>query len=175
MVQPRQQTPFLPTSKNFPLEPNELSQTLTKSWTEIALSINSRVVSIYDIVQNNTGERWPNADNTPDSRQAFRTVYFILPVAPAANIPAGTTRSVAHGLTGVTEFLPTSSAIVNTDGTDKAGPPFIPDWRTLSYVDVTDVLASINWWIDDTNINISIGANSANVLSATVVLEYLLN
>ena len=149
-----QQTPFLPTSKSFPTDIAELSETLTKTYTEIAIAMNARMIGVFDTQQVNTGQRWPSSGVGSDRRQAFRTVYVF--GANPAPFP--------HGLVGVTQYV-LITAIIKTATFSSS----------LPYVDPTDITKCIGFFVDSTNINIVRGAGADNIVSGTIDLEYLYN
>jgi hypothetical protein len=149
--------PYLPTSRNFPVsDPIQLEPELTKSYIDVARAVNLRTIGIFETVQIVTGERWfsKNPLDVNRKRQTYRKVFPFV----AADLP------IAHGLVGIDE----STRIYGTCVTD------FPDFRPLPYTSNT-ANGSIELNVDDTFINVNVGASSPNIIKGIVVLEYLLN
>lgn len=157
----QQQQPYLVTSRRFPTnDPILLQPVLSKMYIEIARAVNLRTIGIFEQLQIVTGERWFGTDplNALIKRQTYRRVYTFGAIA------AGASLAIPHGLVGVTAY----TRIYGTVITNK------PDNRPIPYASVT-ANANIELNVDNTNINIIVGAGSPNVISGIVVLEYLLN
>jgi len=153
--------PYLPTSRNFPVSDLiQLEPELTKSYIDIARAVNLRTIGIFETVQIITGERWFSIDplDVNNKRQTYRKVF------PFGTIAAGTTLLIAHGLTGINEFTKISGTCV-TD---------MPDYRPIPYATNT-VNSAIELNVDNTDIIITVGALSPNIIKGIIILEYLLN
>lgn len=150
---------FLPTTINFPKDPDELFIGINKMYEDISTRLNVKDVAIYNLVEVVTGQNWFTAGNPQIFRLGFRTVYNIGPIA------AGATSTTAHNLTGVTAFTFINGAAI-TD---------FPDNRPIPFASVTAVNQQIEIEVDATNITIKNGAAAPNITSAIVVLEYLKN
>lgn len=148
--------PYLPTSRNFPVDdPIQLEPELTKSYIDVARAVNLRTIGIFETVQIVTGERWFSIDpfDVNQKRQTFRKVFPFTP----ADLP------IPHGLTGLNEFTRISGTCV-TD---------LPDFRPLPYASNT-ANGSIELNVDDAYINVNVGASSPNIIKGIIILEYLL-
>lgn len=157
----QQQKPYLVTSQKFPTDdPSVLQPTLTKSYNEIAQAVNLRTIGIFEQLQIVTGERWfaSSATNANLKRQTYRQVYTF------GTIAAGTSLSIAHNITGITQF----TRIYGTCITDQS------DYRPIPYASVT-ANSNIELRVTSTQIIISNGAGGPNIVSGIIVLEYLLN
>lgn len=149
---------FLVNERSFPQDPVELEPVLSKMYLETAYAVNVRTVGTFNTFQVTTGEKWFNVPSGQRDRQSFRQVY---PIGP---IIAGTTLTTPHGLVGLTAFTDIYGTCITN----------IPDYRPLPYASVV-AASNIELKCDSTNIIISVGAGSPNIVSAIVVLEYLLS
>jgi hypothetical protein len=157
----QQQQPYLPNSRDFPVQsPTLLEPELVKSYIDIAQAVNVRTIGIFERLQIVTGERWFSADptNALRKRQTFRQVFTFGAIA------AGGSLAITHGITGIVAF----TKIVGTCVTDA------PDYRPIPYASVA-ANANIDIRVTSTQIIISVGAGSPNLVSGIVILEYLLN
>lgn len=150
---------FLPTTIQYPKNPEELIIRLNKAYEDIATRLNLKQIGIFDLQEFLTGEQWFTTGNPQRTRQTFRHVYSI------GAIPIGATVNTAHGLTQITAF----THIYGTCITD------VVDYRPIPYSSVTAANQQIEIRVDATNIIITNGAASKNITSAIVVLEYLKN
>lgn len=150
---------FLPTTIQYPKDPQELINRLNKAYEDTATRLNVKQIGIFDLVEFLTGEQWYTVGNPQVKRQAFRKAFQIGAIA------SGVTLNTAHGLTGVTAY----THIYGTAITD------FPDNRPIPYSSVTAVNQQIEIRIDATNIIISNGAAAPNITSAIAILEYLKN
>lgn len=153
---------FLPTTIQYPKDPNELLIRLNKAYEDTATRLNVKQIGIFDLIEFLTGEQWFTVGNPQVKRQTFRQVYNITNNIPLA---AGGTSTTAHGLTGLTAF----THIYGTCITD------VVDYRPLPYVSAAAVNQQISLTVTGTNIVIVNGAAGPNITSAIVVLEYLKN
>lgn len=161
MTIPNTAMPYLPSYRSFPKEGDDekLSSDLTKMYSELANTINSRIIGIFNQIQAVTGEQWLNTSNTLQPRQSYRSVYIV----PA--IAAGGTGTINHGLSGVTQFTRIWGTAVTA----------APDNRPLPYASAAAVNQQIELKVTSTQIIIILGAASPNVTQGLCVLEYLLN
>jgi hypothetical protein len=150
---------FLPTTIQYPKDPQELIIRLNKAYEDIATRLNVKQIGIFDLVEFLTGEQWFTTANPQVKRQTFRKAFEIGAIA------AGATSTTAHGLTNVTAY----THIYGTAITD------VIDYRPIPYASATVVTEQIEIKVDATNITIINGATAPNITSALVVLEYLKN
>jgi hypothetical protein len=151
--------PYLPTTLYIPNDDDEFRVKFQAAYTQIANAVNSRGISLFDLIESQTGEQWFIVDNTQKKRQTFRKVFNIGAIA------TGATLNTAHGLTNITAF----TNIYGTCVTD------VVDYRPLPYVSATAVNTQIQISVTSTNIVIVSGAAAPNITSAIVILEYLKN
>lgn len=150
------QVPYLRTSREFPEDPKQLIQEVSKSYIDIAGAVNSRVVGIFPSNRPAiTGETWfitPGRVN-----QALRQVYLF-----SGNSPF----TIPHGInfTDVEQFTVIS-------GTAFDGTNYYP----LPYVDVVAATNQINVMITDTDIIITAGAGAPAITSGIIILQWLVN
>jgi len=159
---PAPSSPYLVTQRAFPQNAPELEPVLVKMYNDIASAMNVRTIGLHYPFQLVTGEQWFNPDSTAaqgfQPRQTYRQVYFIGAIA------SGATSNTPHNIVAPTAF----TDIYGTCVTD------FPDYRPIPYSSVAGG-GNIELRVDATNIIIVNGAASPNILSAIVVLEYLLN
>jgi len=150
---------FLPTTIQYPKEPEELISRLNKAYEDMATRLNIKQIGIFDFVEFLTGEQWPVVGNPQQKRQTFRIVFLIGPIA------AGVTSVTPHNLTGITAF----THIYGTSIT------VVPDFRPIPYASATLVTNQVELKVDATNITIINGATAPNITSCFIILEYLKN
>lgn len=147
------QSPFLRTSRNFPLEAQPLAVELSRSYIDIASKVNERIIGIYPtntpVV---TGESWFLAANR--RQQSLRKVYQF---TAAGNIP--------HGLTwtSVAQISPNSYGSF-TDGTN---------WYGAAYDSNTAIANRVTFYVTPTNIVVLSGAGAPTISSGLINLEWL--
>ena len=151
--------PFLQTSVFFPEEFDEFRVKFLQLYRDISNCVNVREISIYDLQEFLTGERWFTIGNPQVKRQTYRQTYAIGAIAP------GGTATVAHGIVGFTAFTHIYGTAITA----------FPDNRPIPYASVTNVTQQIEIRVDATNIIIHNGAAAPAITSAIVVLEYLKN
>lgn len=148
--------PYLPTTVTLPGEDAEsLLVRVTLFLNDVAIKVNQREISNYEIVETVTGQSWFTT-NINNRRSTFRKVIQF-----PALIAAGTT-SIAHGLGNVSGF--TFTKIYGT-ARNAAGTLFVP----LPQAAPDDVMITV----DATNVNIIAATATYNGFSAIVVLEFL--
>lgn len=161
--------PYLPTSRTFPTDIEDLRGVLSKSYVDIANAVNKRTIGTFNTIQVVTGNLYYSTQNNDvhnpiQFRQSYRRIYPFGPIA------AGATLTINHLLTGIIQFVAQygnciTDAIVNPNG------KYLP----IPYTSVINVNQQIQLYVNDTQIFILNGAGADNILSGTIVLEYLLN
>lgn len=150
-------TPYLRASREFPENLHDLAFQSNKAYLEVANAINQRTIGIFPVIKSAiTGEQW--FINKNRKQQSLRQVFTFGAIA------AGATLLIPYTLHGFDQFV----RIWGTTVTD------VPDSRPLPYASVT-LNANIELRVDTVNHNIVIivGAASPNVVSGTVILEWL--
>jgi hypothetical protein len=155
------QVPYLRTTREFPEEPKQLVQEISKSYLDIANAVNSRVIGIYPINRPAiTGKNYFVFTN-PSLRvnQSLRQVYLFTSVTTNPIL-------ISHGIkfSDIAQF----SEIY---GTAFDGTLYYP----LPFVDETLVTNQISVKIDSTNIIITLGATAPAITSGLITLEWLVN
>lgn len=125
---------------------------ITKAYSDIARSINTRDIAIYDLNQNVNGQEWFNPANVQLKRDGFRRVYQF---TGAGNI--------AHGITNLT--LVTAYGEY-TDGTNFYGAIFGSS---------VAIAGQVTFFLTPTNIVIQSGAGAPAITSGVIVLNFLQN
>lgn len=151
-------TSYLPTFRDFQQTDELLRLLLSKTYTEIANAVNLKENGVYDLVETQNGQQYFNPSTTRLKRFSFRKLITFGAIA------AGSTSSVAHGITGIT----TGVDLYGTCITD------VPDFRPIPHASVT-ANANIELIVTSTVVTINVGAGSPNVVSAIVILDYLKN
>jgi hypothetical protein len=147
------QSPFLRTSRNFPLDPQPLAVELSRSYLDIAEKVNDRIIGIYPtntpVV---TGESWFVSGNR--RQQTLRRIYRF---TGAGNIP--------HGLnwSSVSAISPKSYGSF-TDGTN---------WYGAVYDSNTTFANRVTFYVTPTNIVVLSGAGAPTISSGLINLEWL--
>lgn len=155
--------PFISTSTFFPENFDEFRVKFLELYRDLANTVNTREVGIYDLQELLTGERWSIIGDPQKKRQTFRKIFY-----PGA-VVAGATLTFAHGITGFTTLTFThiyGTVITNAATFNK---------RPIPYASATLVTNQIQIDADDTNVRIINGATAPNITSSIVVLEYLKN
>lgn len=163
--------PYIPTSTKFPLDPEQLQQTQTKRDIEIAQAVNKRTIGSYYEAQIVTGNLYysltnNNIENPIQFRQSYRQIYVFGAIA------AGATLLIAHGITGITEIVNLYGNCI-TDGSVVALAT--AKYEPIPFVSTANVNQQVSLYMDDTNITIINGAGNNNILSGSIITEYLLN
>lgn len=158
------QQPYLPTSRKFPSDAAQLQPELTKMYVDVATNVNARVIGLFDQIQVVTGERWYNLAETLKRRQGYRKVITFGALAH------NTHYVFPHGITGITQV---TAVFGNAVATSAIAPTtrFIP----LPYVSEQTASHQIEIYVSDTNVYINLGTQTYDLVSGSVVIEYLLN
>lgn len=155
------QTPFLRTSRSFPSDSKTLSVELSKSYVDIANTINQRTIGIFTVNRPAVnGESFFIFQN--QKQQVLRQVYLF-----DDTMLSGSTISINHGINirDVFYFKPVLGEFY--DGTN---------WQNLPYVDVVNATNQINVMISSTQIIITKGAGTPPTIDkGLVILEWIIN
>ena len=160
---------FLPTTIQYPKEPDELISRLNKAYEDTATRLNVKQIGIFDLVEFLTGEQWFTSGDPQTKRQTFRIAVDF------GALPNNTTKSVAHNIVGIDPGTNSTFSFTHiygtgtnpTTGSFKAVP--------IPYVNVGTPGDGIEIWVDKTNVNIKTTTANWIAFSANVVLEYLKN
>jgi hypothetical protein len=154
--------PFIATSTFFPENFEEFRVKFLELYRDLANTVNTREVGIFDLQEFLTGEQWFTVGNPQVKRRTYRKSFVL-----AATV-AGATTVIPHGITGVN----TTTTFTHIYGTCLTA---VPDNRPIPYASVTNVNQQIEINVDATNINVINGTAAPNITSGIVVLEYLKN
>lgn len=162
------QVPYLPTSRQFPEEAKELNGVLSKSYVEIAQAMNRRTIGAFNTFQVVTGDQYysttnNNVHNPIQFRQAYRKVF------PFGAIAQGATLTIQHAITGIVQTVHLYGNCITDVSVDATGK-----YKPIPYVSLT-LNRQIQLFMNDTIITIANGAGADNILSGTIIVEYLLN
>lgn len=149
-----QKAPYLPLQRNFlHKDPNMLSETLDKSYVEIASRVNERSIGTY--APNTpllTGDKY-YMKGQPQSSQ--RQLYMI-----------NSTASIPHNIIVSQIGEVTKMYGQYTDGAN---------WYALQPGTNMAIAGQVTFYIDSTNINFLVGAGAPVLTRGTVVIEWIPN
>lgn len=151
------QVAFLRTSREFPEELHTLSQQTSKSYVDIANSVNSRIIGIFPTNRPAVnGESWFLSNQR---QQGLRQVY------PFTSFTG--TLTITHNINTqqIFEFSKIYGVFSDTSGNS----------YPLPYVNTIAVTNQISLQVTPTQIVITAGAGSPSISSGFVVLEWLSN
>lgn len=148
-------SPYLRTTREFPENVRDLAFQANKSYLETASAINLRTIGLFPVLKPAiSGEQWFIKENF--RQQGLRQVFTF------GSIAAGTNLSIPYKLSGFDQF-------VRIWGTCKTA---LPDNRPIPYASIAPN-ANIDLRVDSSNIIIAVGAASPNIVSGTIVLEWI--
>lgn len=145
------QTPYLRTTREFPVEAQALSVELTKTYLDVAASVNQRTIGIFTTNKPSIdGESWFLSGQ---KQQGLRQVYTF---TATGNIPHGI------NLSEISQFTKPSGSF--TDGTNYYG---------AIYAGSTTIAGQVSFYITPTNIVLQAGAGAPSITSGTIILEWI--
>lgn len=145
--------PYLPTTRKFPQDLEELESEISKMYVDVAGAVNSRVIGIFEQYAAITGERWFSVNtqqNVQQKRQTQRQVYHITSGA-----------AFNHGIKVVSLFTRIYGSFTN-------GTNYYP----LPFVDPT-AANQIGLVVNATQVVINVGGSAPTISNGVVVLEWL--
>jgi len=146
---------FVDTSILFPDEEKQFKYVLRDNHFTIATAINNREISMYPLQEILCGKLYYTDGNPQKFRDVFRKTFKL------GAIPAGTTKTIPHGVSGITEMLPIL-------GDAKSSTRFFNlPYPAIVLAEVIEVYAT------STDIIIKLGASAQAIVSGTIVLEYI--
>lgn len=152
---------FLKTTDIIPKDPEDLSNHITHSYTEMAQAINVREIAQYDEQEILTGQQFFTIGNNQKKKYTYRKAFSF------GSINAGATKPIPHGITNLVQFTRIYGTCITSGPTT---------YRPIPYASVTAANACIEVYVDNSgNIQIVNGAAASNITSGIVVLEYLKN
>lgn len=146
--------PFIATSTFFPDDFPEFRAKFLELYRDLANSVNTREVGIYDLSEFLTGENWSTPGNPQVKRKTYRKIFFF----------SDASLTFAHGITGI--VLTTHIYGSVTDGTN-----FFP----LPYVSAVAIANQIQIDVTPVNVVVTKGGAAPAITNGTIVLEYLKN
>ena len=151
-------SPYLITSRQFPLDVNLLQPVISKMYTDVALAVNRRQIGIYDAFTVNAGQEWLNTGDPTNRLQVFRQVY------PFGAIAAGATLAIPHGITDIQQFTHIYGTCITAQ----------PDYRPIPFASQNQLNTQIAVLVDMAgNIQVSNGAGAPNIVSGNIILEWV--
>lgn len=146
------QVSFLRTSRTFPQDSQALSVEIDRMYLDVANSVNSRIIGIYNINRPSvTGESWYIRNN--NRQQTQRQVYTFT-----------STTAIDHGLQNVQPGQFTRCFGSFTDGTNSFG---------LIWASSVAIAGQISFYVTSTQIVFATGAGAPSLTSGQIVLEWL--
>jgi hypothetical protein len=152
--------PFLRTSRNFPDDPQKLSDELDKAYIDTAAAVNNRTVGLYPSVRPIvTGNSYFILRD--QKQQSLRKVYPFGAIAP------GTELDIPVGITHFDQFVHIYGTVV-TNATD---------YRPLPYVDPITLTTGMAILVGTVGgvlvIRIVLGATAVPVVKGLAILEWI--
>lgn len=150
------QVAYLRTSREFPEELHQLSVEINKSYVDIANAVNSRTIGLFPV--NRPAQTGNSFYFTSTRQQTLRQVYSFGAIA------AGATLNINYKITGFSRLIMLYGAVV-TDAPDERPIPFA---SVVANANIETILDTAN-----SQIVITVGAGSPNVVSGFIVFEWL--
>jgi hypothetical protein len=150
------QVPYLRTSREYPEDPAQLVQEVSKSYIDVAGAVNNRIIGIFPSNRPAiTGETWFITPGRPNP--SLRQVYAFSGTSPF---------TIPHGI----KFIDVAQFTI-ISGTAYDGANYYP----LPYVDIVAVTNQINVIVNETKIVITAGAGAPVITSGIIILQWLVN
>ena len=146
------ESPYLPTTIRFSDDEEVFNGELERIYSAIAYRLNNREISIYDLQERLTGQKWTDSTNLQVPKETFRKVFSFT--------AAG---AFAHNLTGITQVIGYGQY---TDGTDFYG---------VIHSSNVAIAGQVSFYVTAVNIVVLLGAGAPAITSGIIVLEYLKN
>ncbi len=144
----------------------ELLVRMYQNLNNMAMAINLKDTGYYDTSEFVTGQVFfpkPGLNSTSPTTPEFRQCYRKLINFGA--LPNNTTKTMAHG---ITIDLNTSFTRIYGASSNPTGLLYLP----LPYASGT-LVNNVELWVDDTNVNVTTGANWSAYSITYVILEYI--
>jgi hypothetical protein len=154
------QTPFLRTSRNFPIEAKQLTVEMNKAYVDIANVTNSKTSGIFATNRPMvSADSWffgnNNQPNFSQKQQGIRQVFEFTSTGNIAhNIPVNSIVQIGNSFGSF------------TDGTNFYG---------LIYASNTTIVGQVTFYVTATNIVIQAGAGAPSITSGYLVLQWITN
>lgn len=152
------ESPYLPISIQFNSEGTLLVQQLNSMYNAISYRMNNREVSIYDLQETLTGQKWTDSTNLQVQKETYRKVFEF------SGIAAGATLNIAHGINTIAQFTKFYGSFITA-----------ADNRPLPYVDEAAATNQVSVKRVGSNLVIINGATAPAITSGILVVEYLKN
>jgi len=152
--------PALPENVSFAEEWKQFHQQWTELYRKVSIKVNSKERAIYPLeLEIVNDQQFFTVGNPRTYRSVFRKSFNIGAIA------AGATLNTAHGITNMTSFTKIEGTCVTAT----------PDYRPLPYSSPVALNQNILLSVTAANIVIINGAGNPNIVSGTVILEYVKN
>ena len=148
--------PYIRTTRDFPIELEELSSEVNRAYLDIAQKLNDRTIGLFPTTRSAiNGEAWYIEKN--QKQQAFRQVYTFM----AANLVTPVPHNIVFERF-VERFTKCQGSF--TDGTNFYG---------AIYGSSVAIAGQISFYITPTNIVILAGVGAPTITQGIIVLEWL--
>lgn len=148
--------PYLRTSRNWPLEADQLSVELSKTYVDIANAVNLRSIAIFEASNVVTGEQWFKPSGNANVQVKNQTLRKVFTVTDA-------TLTQTHGLGAITRITRIYGAAQNST-----------NYFPLPYVDVTAANNQIAITLSTTQLIVTKGAGAPPAITTGyVVVEWI--
>jgi len=153
------ESPYLPTTLKFENNPEVLIPQLIRMYTSIALRLNNREISIYDLQERLTGQKWTDSTNLQIRKETFRKVFEF------GAIPSNSTLNIPHGINTIAQFSHFYGSFI-TDVVDNRPLPYVDEQMPTMQVSVKRV---------GINLVIMNGTSAPDITSGILIVEYFKN
>lgn len=158
-------SPFLRTTRNFPDDPNKLSDELDKAYIDTAAAVNNRTVGLYPSVRPIvTGDSYYIFKD--QKQQSLRKVYPFGAIAPGAEL------DIPVGITHFDQFVKIYGTVVCSDGTYRPLPYAEPITLTTGMTILVGP-GLVPPFVGILCIRIVLGATAAPVVKGIAILEWI--
>ena len=152
------ESPYLPSSFRFSSEEEVRIGELGRVYGAISYRLNNREISLYDLEERLTGQKWTDSTNLQVPKESYRKVFDFTAIA------AGATLNIAHGINTISRFTKFYGSFTTA-----------ADDRPLPYVDEAVVTNQVSVKRVGANLVIINGATAPPIIGGTLIVEYLKN
>jgi hypothetical protein len=152
------ESPYLPTTLKFSPDEEVRLAELGRMYSAFAYRLNNREISLYDLEERITGQKWTDSTNLQIPKESYRKIFDFTAIAP------GATLNIAHGINTIARFTKFYGSFITA-----------ADDRPLPYVDEAVVTNQVSVKRIGANLVIINGATAPAIVSGTLIVEYLKN
>lgn len=155
----------LPLSVDFPIgDDRRFKETLTLAYKRIVNTVNTKEGGLFSAQEYFSSQQYSLSDPST-FKNVYRKCFDMVEANGDVPIPAGTSVSTDHGITGLSQVVHMYGGALTSGGRS------IP----LPYVSATLVTNQVEIYILGTKVILLNGASQLSLTKATIVVEYLKN